>query len=662
MEKRLLLALVLSVAVLVLFKFIAPAPPPAPPREAPALTQPAAGAAPAAPAVQDARPRVGELVGDEAERTLEFMVGTPGAAGSYRARFTNRGAKLVELKLANFVDRVGLLEGDRADPEHWTTLLASVESAGAETGSMVWRSDVSSADLERKDEPLDRALWRMRPIPDEQAPTGVEFELAQGLGLKLVKRIRFEPGAYRLHVELELHNLALEGVRRVGYLFSPAEVVPLESGDKFYVEPQAIAAGRSREKAAAKKGEPPQASVIPRDDKGRQSAGPFELPEGEISFAGVHNKYFAVLMHGADPFSQASLVSARWRRLRDDEFAAAHPDKAAENWRFMATDLVLELEVPPQGEVRRYAYDVYAGPKDRELMEAEWRDHEALVKKDLGFFDGIASVLLAILGFFHRVTGNWGIAVILLTLMVRTLLFPVNRRSQTAMARFQKKMKRLQPQIDEIKKRNADDPGKQRSEQQALMAKEGMMPPLGGCLPVFVQIPVFFGLFSALRTSFDLRQAPFALWMHDLSRPDQLLEINLTLPLVGTVQWLNLLPILMVVLWVAQQMTMPKPADEQAARMQKMMMFMPVVMGFFLYNYAAGLSLYMITQSVLGILEQTVIKKIWPIDDSTPEKGSRGSSWWQGLMSRAQEMQKQQHQRRRDGDGPAGGSKKKRKY
>jgi YidC/Oxa1 family membrane protein insertase len=158
------------------------------------------------------------------------------------------------------------------------------------------------------------------------------------------------------------------------------------------------------------------------------------------------------------------------------------------------------------------------------------------------------------------------------------------------MSRYQAKMKRLQPRIDEIKKRNAKDPAAQRQEQAKLMQEEGAFPPLGGCLPMFLQIPVFIGLFAALRASFDLRHAPFALWIQDLSMPDQLLRIGLSLPLIGTIEYLNILPPLMVVLWIWQQKGMPVPADEQAARMQKMMMWMPVMMGFFLYNYAAGLS------------------------------------------------------------------------
>jgi len=248
-------------------------------------------------------------------------------------------------------------------------------------------------------------------------------------------------------------------------------------------------------------------------------------------------------------------------------------------------------------------------------------------------------VLVRVLGFLEGLTGNWGIAIILMTIMVRSLLFPLNRRSQTSMARYQQQMKRVQPKIDELKKKYKDDPEKQRKAQAELMQKEGLMPPLGGCLPIFFQIPIFFGLFTALRTSFDLRQAPFFWWITDLSKPDRLMRIDLgPLPVVGTVEYLNVLPPLMVVLWIAQQMVMPKPADEQAQRMQRMMMFMPAVMGVFLYNYAAGLSLYMITQSLLGIFEIAVIKKVWPVDDSPQAKK-------QGFLARLAEKQQEQMKR-----------------
>jgi YidC/Oxa1 family membrane protein insertase len=173
---------------------------------------------------------------------------------------------------------------------------------------------------------------------------------------------------------------------------------------------------------------------------------------------------------------------------------------------------------------------------------------------------------------------------------------------------------------------------------------------------MFLQIPVFFGLFAALRASFDLRHAPFAGWITDLSKPDHLLRIDWNLPLIGAIPYLNLLPLLMVVLWLGQQMTMPLPTDEQAARMQKRMRFMPVVFGLFLYDYAAGLSLYMITQSLLGILEQTAVKKMWPIDDTEQPKKEGG--WFSRLQKRAVEMQKQQESRKRRLASSGKGSKK----
>jgi YidC/Oxa1 family membrane protein insertase len=230
-------------------------------------------------------------------------------------------------------------------------------------------------------------------------------------------------------------------------------------------------------------------------------------------------------------------------------------------------------------------------------------------------------------------------AIILLTLFVRLVLFPLNRRSQTAMAKYQSKMKRVQPRIEELKKRFEKDPARLRQEQAKLMQEEGAFPPLGGCLPPLLQIPIFIGLFKAVGVSFDLRQEPFLGIVRDLSLPDQLLPLGVELPLVGSS--FNVLPPLMVVMWILQQRSMPRPTEEQALMMYKMMMWMPVVMGVFLYNYAAGLSLYMITQSTLGIVEIKVIKKYWPLDDKEePKKDGFFSKLMKAQQEKMEEMQK----------------------
>ncbi len=642
MEKRLLTALVLSTVVLVVWQFFAPKPPepPRPPLPIEAPVDAARAIEAKEPKPVDDRPVLGEKVGEESERALTLVFGTPGTAGSYRATFSNRGARLTELKLANFYDQIGLDAAARADAAHWVTLLDSKLSGGSATGSLAWKSEPSSVDLER--EPLERALWRMREIEN-----GVEFDLAQGSGVRWIKRVRFNPGTYRVDVELAIENQTLDGARRLGYAFTPAEILPQDSADKFYVDPQAIAAGRTSEDLP-RRAMLPIAQSVPRDDAGRERGNTFEVPFDELSFVGVHNHYFAVLLRGANDVTRASMTSARWRRMYDDAAGRANPETAQEQWKFVVTDVVIELDLPPKGETRSYPYALYAGPKDTQAMYAEHKDFEALVDGDIGSFCGLFSlaglgaVLVGILRFFHGLVGNWGVAIILLTLAVRLVLYPVNRRSQTAMARFQKKMKRFQPELDAIKKRHEDDPAKMRKLQQELFAREGLTPPLGGCLPMFIQMPIFFGLYACLRTAFELRHAPFALWIEDLSKPDALLTISLDthLPLIGVIEYFNLLPILMIVLWIWQQKLMPVPTDEQAAKMQKMMMWMPAIMGIFLYNYASGLSLYMIVQSGLGILEMTVVKKIWPIDDSLPPPGQEKKSWMQKMMARAEEAQR----------------------
>jgi YidC/Oxa1 family membrane protein insertase len=648
LDKRLPLALALCLLIVVgwtlLFapKPVSPAPANAPPA---AESQPAAGTsadsaaptpspsvpasaaapeptpAPAAASGPATPPTSGPVLVGQEEPDLALEFGAGGERGHYRAVFSNRGGALVSLRTGEWFDRAQLSTAEKADPEHWTELLVPVETALGRTASMALATAPSSAALVR--EPLENALWARSVLGDAVKPDGVEFTLAPGTGVTFKKRFLFAPGTDTFRFEFEIRNDALADPGPREFILVPAACVPIESGDRFYAEPQTI--------AFARKGSDSSGSAETKwvQDKNQATSGDIAL-SGPVSFAGVINKYFAVLLHGGatDQEAQATLIGASWRTLP--------PPPPGGPVKQIVTDLRLRVFLPEKGASRTYKYEVYAGPKQREWLEAAWPDFSKVVQKDLGFFNGIASVLLAVLNFFHGIVKNWGVAIILLTISVRLILFPVNRRSQTSMARYQSKMKRLQPRIDEIKKRYAKDPSAQRQEQAKLMQEEGAFPPLGGCLPMFLQIPVFIGLFAALRTSFDLRQADFGFWIHDLAVPDHLLRIGLSLPWLGSIEYLNVLPILMVVLWIWQQKGMPMPADEQAARMQKMMMWMPVLMGFFLYNYAAGLSLYMITQSGLGIIEQKVIKKVWPLDDAErPKKKS-------GFMTRLMELQQQQ--------------------
>lgn len=644
MDKRLPIVLALCLLIMLGWSYLFP--PPRPPVAAPAgaiaesidTSAPSATASDSSGATStSAHPRRV----DAEERTLTVLVGESGKPGHYRAQFTNRGAALTELRTGNYFDRVDLAPEERADVEHWTRLLEPVTANGKTTASMVVRANASAQKFVTA--PLESELWTMQPLGPADRPNGVEFRLAPGTGVTFVKRYTFVPEVDEIRVDFELENEALDDRGSLAFVLTPAACVTAVSGDPWYLEPQAVASSQANSK------EPPKVFVETRDERGKVLAGDFSIRIGEpVTFVGVYNKYFAVLVHGSDAASAAALDGATWRRLVDDRWIAEHPSERDHGTRQIVADVHFNMPLPERGAKSSVSFDLYAGPKDRTALEASLPAHSALVQHDLGFFSGIASVLLVVLNAFESLTGNWGIAIILLTVSVKLLLFPINRRSQTAMARYQSKIKRLQPKIDEIKKTYPNDVSRQRQEQAKLMQAEGAFPPLGGCLPMFLQIPVFIGLYRALGVSFDLRHAPFFFWIRDLSVPDQLMYLGFDthLPLIGTIAYLNILPPLMVALWIWQQKGMPMPADEQAARMQKMMMWMPVLMGVFLYNYAAGLSLYMITQSGIGVIEQKVIRKYWPVDDK--ELPPKKSGFMARLMQAQQaQMKKMEAQRRR---------------
>lgn len=636
MEKRLPLALFLSFLVLFGWTLLNP---PAPEEGEVAPGESAADPASGAPAAGEARPAAAntgdaaaaaplapEIAGDE-ERTHELVVGRAGEPGHYRLVFSNRGGRLVELDLGDYFREVGLDEEQRSDSASWLPLIEPVETEGGATGSLLLGTSPSSRDLAPSG--LDQALWKMEVLEGE----GVLFSYGPGTGVVFRKRITAVPGTWHLALELSIENRSAGAAGRRDFLLTPAGCVPPELGDNFYPEPRAVAVGADDDGAF----ESDTVTAASADREG----GSLDVPPPPL-FVGVHNKYFAFLVRAADEADRLTLLGARYEPV-----VPVVPIVTDDGEReYVQAKVPLALRLPDEGETSTFRYTIYAGPKERDAFVGDFEPHAEVLSDDLSTFSGIGEMLLAILRFLHGIFGNWGVAIIVLTMGVRAALFPLNRRSQTAMARYQKKMKRVQPKIDEAKKRFADDPKKQREAQAKIMQEEGAFPPLGGCLPIFVQIPVFFGLFSALRTSFDLRQAPFAGWITDLSRPDRLLRLDLSIPLGITtidVTYLNILPILMVVLWILQQKGMPKPSDEQQAKMQKMMMFMPILFGFLLYNYAAGLSLYMITQSGLGIVEQRVIKKLWPVDDTEPEtKKKSGCGPFSGFMENLAEKHREQ--------------------
>jgi len=305
----------------------------------------------------------------------------------------------------------------------------------------------------------------------------------------------------------------------------------------------------------------------------------------------------------------------------------------SEYWKRASVSGIFNLHLGTIDTYEAKQFQWYIGPKDTRVMtEAVYGEMaEVIHYADYGrsFFyrlfltSYVAPVLLWIMNMFHSLVGNWGIAIILLTIVVKAAVFPIMRHSQIKMAAYQAKMAKVKPQLDSINKKYGKDPQKKNEETMKIYKQHKLSPPVGGCLPMFLQMPIFVGLFQALRSSILIRQEPFFGWIDDLAKPDALIDFGgpvMDFFPFTNVTTFNLLPLIMVVLWVVHQRAMPKPTDPQQAQMQKMMTFMPILFGLILYNYAAGLSLYMITSSLIGIFEQQVIRKRWPVPGSPQAK------------------------------------------
>lgn len=228
-------------------------------------------------------------------------------------------------------------------------------------------------------------------------------------------------------------------------------------------------------------------------------------------------------------------------------------------------------------------FQLYAGPKEHDRLAQLNLGLEHII--DFGFFSIIARPLFWFLKLLHRFLGNYALAIVVLTIVVRIPFIPIVNKGQKSM----KKLQDLQPKMNEIKEKYKKDPQKMQAEMMELYKKHKVNP-MGGCLPMVLQIPVFFALYKVLLVSIELRGAPFMLWITDLSTKDPY----------------YVLPIIMGITMVIQQKMTPSTMDPKQA---KMMMFMPVIFTFMFLNFASGLVLYWLVNNLLSIGQQILVNR-----------------------------------------------------
>jgi len=271
-------------------------------------------------------------------------------------------------------------------------------------------------------------------------------------------------------------------------------------------------------------------------------------------------------------------------------------DKSSEKYvlgRLSAKMLFPGQVLSPNSNITR-EYTMYVGPKKLDLLKKMGNEMDKIMQ--FGFFKIVCKPLVLILNFFYKLIPNYGIAIILLTILVRIIFWPLTHKSTVSMRRMQE----LQPQLKALQKLHKENPQKLQKETWAIY-KKNKVNPMSSCLPMLIQIPVFIALFTVLRSAVELRYAPF-LWIVDLSEPENLFAGMV--PLVGS---LNILPFLMSGTMALQSYLTPSAGDPQQQKM--MMIMMPAMMLFMFYSFPAALSLYWTVSQILAIVQMLLIRR-----------------------------------------------------
>lgn len=353
---------------------------------------------------------------------------------------------------------------------------------------------------------------------------------------------------------------------------------------------------------------PQSIETVPLDDK---------LSEKSVDWIAAKNKYFVQIIAPQDG-ADSSLIQAR-RVVPPYELVDPNgpgpKDAEVETVGGMLKFASAPTIEPGKSIARPIEY--YVGPKKFEELHG-LRRHQVDVM-EFGYWRVVGKILLQIMNFIYvHVIHNYGIAIMLLTVIVRTVFWPLTHKSTMSM----KRMTKLQPLITELREKYKGNPQKMQVEMMALY-KEHKVNPVAGCLPMIIQIPIFIALFSVLRSAIELRYASF-LWIRDLSEPERLIEFGFALPLIG---WdaLNILPLAMAgTMWLQMKVT-PTAGDPQQQKI--MMIMMPIMMVFMLYNYASGLALYWTTTNIISIGQQFYYRRLSkndpPLVAATPAPGRK---------------------------------------
>jgi YidC/Oxa1 family membrane protein insertase len=522
-----------------------------------------AAAAPAAPTISaPGGPAPAPWVAPAGPETLLLME-TPEALYT----FTSHGGGLKHVELLGFTESVGNGRRGPARSNQWATL-----NRNARVPALALRGGGALADAGAFQ--LTRTGGVVR----------AERELTNGL--RIVKEFRFATN-HLIKAAIRIENRAAEPLVLPAHelvIGSATPINPRDSGQFLGVQWYDGARAEFQNQAWFANRTLGCLPGTPRTEF--QSAG-----VSNVVWAAVHNQFFSLI--AAPAYNAPQLVA------REFELPPPTREEREADSRLNAKPFGFEaaLSYPPQvlppGQGLEHTLDLFAGPKEYNTL-AKLGKNQDLAMNFTTFFGWFAkALLLSMNGLHHGLKLSYGLTIIAITVIIKLLFWPLTQASTRSM----KRMQALQPQMKALQEKYKEDPKKMNLKLMEFM-KENKVNPMGGCLPMLLQVPVFIGFYQMLQSAIELRGASF-LWAHDLSQPDTVVEV-LGFPI-------NPLPLIMgaTQFWQAR-LTPPSPGVDPMQ--QKMMQYMPLIFLFILYNFPAGLALYWTVQNLLTILQMHLTK------------------------------------------------------
>jgi YidC/Oxa1 family membrane protein insertase len=411
---------------------------------------------------------------------------------------------------------------------------------------------------------LDNAVFSANLNKDsvdiKDKPAAISFSWKSPRGVVVEKKFLFSPKTYVIDLDVVIKNGSRRQIKD-SLTVSLLKMGP-ENASRYGFEGPSALINNKLEEIKIKK--------IKKQD----------LYPGKIKWIGIQGRYFLSAIMPAEATDASMHLSFNGSDLLTDTYV--QPD----------------LTIPPDQQ-HDFKYKVFFGPKSMAVLKSV--NYDLIKAVNFGIFDILAKPCVYVMNFIYDFIPNYGVAIIILTILSKILLWPLGNKSYKSMA----EMKKIQPLMAEIKEKYKGDKKKMNEEMMGLY-KTYKVNPMGGCLPMVVQIPVFFALYRMLYGAIELRHAPFLWWINDLSAPDRLFRFSFHVPFMQPPYGIPVLTIIMGVTMFFQQKMSPPAGDPTQA---KMMMMMPIVFTVIFINFSSGLVLYWLVNNIISMAQQYYITK-----------------------------------------------------